>query len=608
MNTGNSISLSVFMKDLFSSKLKLLQGKSDSFFNNWKAKINKAEAENKEFKMSISQINTELDRLTKLRKITVDKSSFKSLSQEIDKLQLQKAKMETVGTKGSGSGIGALGMLGMAGLGIGTLYAAGRFIGSSITEYNESAQTEAQLQASLVSTGGVSGKSLTDLKSQASDLQGKTLYEDDETAAAQKILLTFTNVKNAVYDEAVPAIQDMATKMDMDLSSAALSVGKALQDPIVGVTALRRQGVMLTETQEEQIKQFVKLGQVEKAQAIILKELNKEFGGSAEAAAKAGTGGFVILANKIGNFKEAIGERITSKLSNLSKMLGKVADDATDWMEIPIGEKMEEERLQVQGLVSMLTNHNITAKERNEAYTQLASLQTDVLENIDKENINVDLLTKNWKKYNEEQIKQIAFETEKKNLKDVQGKASEDLKSTVKANSKFEASLIAYMDRFPVRTQEIRNVFAKYKSGTASLDELLTTMKNSAESKYSVGGGEFASIQTMGLTAQIIKSVYDKSAKEAEDEFKKLTDLQTTLGLKTGITPTKKEDNLDPEGLSTINGDISKVKNINITINRLIGIEQLTSNTAIESLSSMEDAVKKVLLTAVNDSNMAGGN
>lgn len=606
MNTGNSISLSVFMKDLFSSKLKLLQGKSDSFFNNWKAKINKAEAENKEFKMSISQINTELDRLTKLRKITVDKSSFKSLSQEIDKLQLQKAKMETVGTKGSGSGIGALGMLGMAGLGIGTLYSAGRFIGSSITEYNESAQTEAQLQASLVSTGGVSGKSLTDLKSQASDLQGKTLYEDDETAAAQKILLTFTNVKNAVYDEAVPAIQDMATKMDMDLSSAALSVGKALQDPIVGVTALRRQGVMLTETQEEQIKQFVKLGQVEKAQAVILKELNKEFGGSAEAAAKAGTGGFVILANKIGNFKEAIGERITSKLSNLSKMLGKVADDATDWMEIPISEKMEEERLQVQGLVSMLTNHNITAKERNEAYTQLASLQTDVLENIDKENINVDLLTKNWKKYNEEQIKQIAFETEKKNLKDVQGKASEDLKSTVKANSKFEASLIAYMDRFPVRTQEIRNVFAKYKSGTASLDELLTTMKNSAESKYSVGGGEFASIQTMGLTAQIIKSVYDKSLKESEDGFKKYTDLQTTLGLKTGITPTKKEDNLDPEGLSTINGDISKVKNINITINRLIGIEQLTSNTAIESLSSMEDAVKKVLLTAVNDSNMAG--
>ena len=109
MNTGNSISLSVFMKDLFSSKLKLLQGKSDSFFNSWKAKINKAEAENKEFKMSISQINTELDRLTKLRKITVDKSSFKSLSQEIDKLQLQKAKMEAVGTKGSGSGIGALG-------------------------------------------------------------------------------------------------------------------------------------------------------------------------------------------------------------------------------------------------------------------------------------------------------------------------------------------------------------------------------------------------------------------------------------------------------------------------------------------------------------------
>jgi hypothetical protein len=98
--------------------------------------------------------------------------------------------------------------------------------------------------------------------------------------------------------------------MGGDLNGAALQVGKALQDPIQGINALRRAGVLFDESQKAQIKNFVETNQLAKAQSLILGELNKEFGGSAEAAALAGTGPWQQLSNTYGDVLEDIGQLI----------------------------------------------------------------------------------------------------------------------------------------------------------------------------------------------------------------------------------------------------------------------------------------------------------
>jgi hypothetical protein len=179
---------------------------------------------------------------------------------------------------------GAAGKLGRAFtlLGVGAL-GAGIFR-KTIAETMESQRAMAQLEAVLQSTGGAAGRTAGQLADMASALQKVTTYGDDAIMKAQALLLTFTQIRGGVFDDATKTVLDLATAMGGDLQGAAIQVGKALNDPIRGVSTLQRVGVSFSEAQQQVIKDLVETGRVADAQRLILKELQTEFGGSAAAA------------------------------------------------------------------------------------------------------------------------------------------------------------------------------------------------------------------------------------------------------------------------------------------------------------------------------------
>ncbi|MGE9191039.1 hypothetical protein, partial [Escherichia coli] len=69
-----------------------------------------------------------------------------------------------------------------------------------IQETAESEKVMAQLNATLKSTGGVSGKTASELSATASSLQKLTTYSDEAIISAQSLLLTFKNVKADNFD------------------------------------------------------------------------------------------------------------------------------------------------------------------------------------------------------------------------------------------------------------------------------------------------------------------------------------------------------------------------------------------------------------------------
>lgn len=158
----------------------------------------------------------------------------------------------------------------------------------SLNVYRETESAAAQVAAGIKSTSGVAGESLDELREKAEALEGKTLFTEAQTLNADAMLLTFTNIRGKIFDEAIPAIEDLATRMGgdgpADLKGASIQVGKALQDPITGIVALHRVGVSFNDAQKEHIATMVKHGDVAGADAVILKELNTEFAGSAAAA------------------------------------------------------------------------------------------------------------------------------------------------------------------------------------------------------------------------------------------------------------------------------------------------------------------------------------
>lgn len=197
----------------------------------------------------------------------------------------------------------------------------------SIEAFNQQAKAIAQVEQGLKSTGNTVGFTSQQLQQMASNLQRQTIFGDEEIlqgATAQ--LLTFTNIAGEQFQRTQVAALDLATRLDGDLKSASIQLGKALNDPIANLSALARSGIQFSAEQKETIKSLAETNRLAEAQTLILDELEKQYGGSAEAAAKAGTGPIKQLQNSLGDLSEQFGAILVDALQPLVAMATKVVN------------------------------------------------------------------------------------------------------------------------------------------------------------------------------------------------------------------------------------------------------------------------------------------
>jgi hypothetical protein len=167
----------------------------------------------------------------------------------------------------------------------------------------------------------------------AESIERLTGIEHENVQEGQNLLLTFTNIRNRVgagndiFDQATSVLVDMSVAMGTDVKSSAIQLGKALNDPIKGITALTRVGVTFTEQQKKQIEAMVEAGNVAGAQKVILAELTKEFGGSAAAFGDTTAGELAKLKNSFGDVQEELATALTPALEDAFA----VAKDFAQW-------------------------------------------------------------------------------------------------------------------------------------------------------------------------------------------------------------------------------------------------------------------------------------
>lgn len=246
-------------------------------------------------------------------------NATRSASRDINGLEKDSQKAST--------GFGGLSKaVGLAAVGFTAAAAAGATLARGLVTVTnlaaEQQRVEAQLAATLESTGHAAGMSADELKKLAADLQTMTTYGDEAIIASESLLLTFTQIGRDTFPRAQTAILDMATAMGTDLKAATIQVGKALNDPIAGVSALAESGIQFTEAQKDVIRSLVETGDTAAAQAIILKELETQFGGSASAAADTFGGRMTQLQNIIGDVGEEIGMQLLPAMTKIAEEAG----------------------------------------------------------------------------------------------------------------------------------------------------------------------------------------------------------------------------------------------------------------------------------------------
>lgn len=218
-------------------------------------------------------------------------------------------------------------------------------------EFSEASKVAAQTTAVLKSTGSAANVTAKQVADLANATLMKTGIDDEAIQTGENMLLTFRGVRNEagkgndVFNQATAALTDMTTAMTHGhvtseaMSSAAIRLGKALNDPVSGMAALRRVGVTFTEEQRDQVKAMVAAGDTLGAQKFVLAELNKEFGGSAAALGQTLPGQISILKESFRNMAGELFSSLVPALTSATQYLTTVGVPAFQSIASAVGEK-----------------------------------------------------------------------------------------------------------------------------------------------------------------------------------------------------------------------------------------------------------------------------
>ena len=222
---------------------------------------------------------------------------MKALERTVEKLNADLVKNATA-TKAAGRAAGtATGNIQRMGIAFRTtlgpivaLYGAVNFLNKSLQVASQRQVNVAKLSNGLKNLGGTAAD-LENLADAADKFGRATLFDQEDATEAFALLTSFQRIGVDSYERVTKAASDLATVTGQDLKGAMTQLSKALEDPARRVTDLARSGTVFTEQQKDQIKALQESGQLFEAQNLILKEIEKQYGGAAEAAGSAGLAG-----------------------------------------------------------------------------------------------------------------------------------------------------------------------------------------------------------------------------------------------------------------------------------------------------------------------------
>lgn len=224
-----------------------------------------------------------------------------------------------------GKDIAKVGAVAATALGVGTAIAT-KFSLSAVKAAEGVAQANNRLAQVNESMGlfGTSTSAVTDRLIKFAEANELSVAVDAEVIkATQAKLLTFKNLAQTAdetggsFDRATMAALDLAAAGFGTAETNAVQLGKALQDPIKGITALARSGVTFTAQEKEKIKTLTESGKILQAQDLILKAIETQVGGTAQATAKASDK--IKLA--FDNILEAGGEALMPAFEDLAQVI-----------------------------------------------------------------------------------------------------------------------------------------------------------------------------------------------------------------------------------------------------------------------------------------------
>jgi len=310
---------------------------------------------------NVNQINKKMAKLTgdserQFKKISFNASSFerkfqKSMREAATAVSVVHGPLGGVASRltAFGSIIGNTGVA--VGGFIGVTSALSFAMVKAVRLFDQFERQQLTTEAVLKATGHAAGKSAEDIEDLAQSIALATLASRQEARAAATQLLTFKSVAGDTFDRTLRLAQDLAASGFGTLTTSTVQLGKALEDPEQGLTALRRVGVSFSSQQRKIIRNFVDTGRVAEAQNEILKAVEEQVGGAGAAGGAGLAGAYDTLTEQTGILLERWGKQITegTRLKDILQDIAGVLEEVNAAADFDLG-PLDKLLLKMQGV------------------------------------------------------------------------------------------------------------------------------------------------------------------------------------------------------------------------------------------------------------------
>lgn len=248
---------------------------------------------------------------------------FKNLKKATDGA---KGELNSLKDNAKKFGSGFKSLLGIAGIGLGIDAIVGG-LKSAVSGAQEARVADQRLTAIATSMnvfGKETGTVVDRLKDYADTNEVLLGVEAETIKATQAKLFTFAelaksaDVTGGAFDRATTAAVDLAAAGFGNAEGNAVALGKALNDPVKGITALSKSGITFTDTEKKKIAALVKGNKALEAQDIILKAIETQVGGTAAATASSTD----KISFAFGQVSDELGNQLLPYVDKLATWLG----------------------------------------------------------------------------------------------------------------------------------------------------------------------------------------------------------------------------------------------------------------------------------------------
>lgn len=204
----------------------------------------------------------------------------------------------------------------VGGLAAGAVEAGINFLGqipqalsAIVREAQLAADSQRGLENALRVSGYTAGLTAEQILDYSEKQEAATLNTAESIQDAAAILATFRTISGETFTRTLSLAQDLSAVFKQDLKSSVVQLGKALENPTNGMTALSRVGVTFTDDQKEVIKTLQETGRQLEAQQELLAAIERQgVLGAAAAQAEGVSGAVSRFSDAWGNMLEALGQ------------------------------------------------------------------------------------------------------------------------------------------------------------------------------------------------------------------------------------------------------------------------------------------------------------